>query len=238
MLLNLSVLFRVKEENLPSPEAVALLLAQLEKHHRTTTFSEITEAAELAAAGKLLQIDGKKFEPFQLLDFAFVSDLIRAYQLEKQAAFIRYRQKQQQTKRLAEPPPMSNKQAHDGLVNFIDENKMLPDVWNWSAVYDYLRESKQVPETFEELQAFRAEKVKELEADINFRILTETKGITDIYEKEIKRQQLEKLKGEAHANNYVRKCYVRKKFANLCQNSQPNNSATLFSPENFETPKA
>jgi hypothetical protein len=115
----------------PADDKKAVLMSFLRKYHGTLTNKQVAQAFELAATGDL---GSDAQEHYNNISPMYISNVIRAYVQKLNGLKSRY-----EVKRRIDNVPKSNPEAYyKRLVKVIEEYNVIPALWAWDEVYEYL----------------------------------------------------------------------------------------------------
>jgi hypothetical protein len=205
LMIKLGVLYGIPEQKLPADELLGVMILYLNKHFRTATLEEILLAAELNLAGEIQDpTTGKQIQTFGEIDIRFITTLLRAHSIRKVKAYqelSRIRADQAPKERQVATP----KECYEGLLQYLEEKSMLPEFWNWNAVFEFMWKEKLFTETVDEMKAWKEKEA----AAIRQEILSELSEVPTIMEsaRASLSQQLEVQSIESECRKrYIKKC--------------------------------
>ena len=115
----------------PADDKKAVLMSFLRKYHGALTNKQVAQAFELAATGDL---GSDAQEHYNNISPMYISNVIRAYMQKLNGLKSRY-----EVKRRIDNVPKSNPEAYyKRLVKVIEEYNVIPALWAWDEVYEYL----------------------------------------------------------------------------------------------------
>lgn len=131
----------------PDPVTMGHIKRIFNNYHNIT-YREFVNAFELNILGEY----GEVYEHFQNFDMVFVSRILGMYRVRKQNAI-----KEAEYYKPKELPAheSTNEDYYNRLVEYIKTNNTIPFTWNYSAVYEYMRESGMITESKEWRHEFK-----------------------------------------------------------------------------------
>lgn len=210
-------LIGLKAENLPSDIQKVVLIDFIKTELSNYTVEEIKTAFQLAVKGEI-SVEINHFQNFSAL---YLSQVLKAYQIEKNAAILEFNKAEQRQKKENEMTPDEIERIYRDF-----DNNCLLDVWNEFVLTGNVNFSFYPPFLFYEslagrhkvmkiseldkyriLDIAKKEIVKEYSTPRNFGSFPEFKRAREIFEKEgFKKDKLKQKCSEIAVTEFFKKC--------------------------------
>jgi len=135
----------IKEDGIPTPEQRGMMIQGISKYYSSYTPEEIYLACEMNHYGKFTY----RIDHYGKFTIDYMSGCLHLFNEEKKAAILRAKMIEPMRPKPNPIPPDQqrkneihrDKQYWDVLVNFVKEQGYRPLYWDWTKVFNYLRET-------------------------------------------------------------------------------------------------
>lgn len=153
--------------NLPDENDLQIICDFLSTHFKDFTRAEIVRALSMYANGTISVLT----QPYGVLSMKFLSDVLHEFRIIRKRENDLLRMREQNQKLLNEPIKNQdeiNENLYKFIVNYVNENNFIPDLYAWNECYFHLEKIKEIELSNDDKNDFMEMVKDEIKEQIKF----------------------------------------------------------------------